>query len=85
DTIMDFDVGGAGVVDLSTIDANSSVGGNQAFNFIGSSAFSSAGDLRFVTNGTNGFVLADVNGDGTADMNILLLGVTSMNTTDFVL
>lgn len=85
DTITDFDVGGAGTVDLSTIDANSNLVGNQAFNFIGTAGFTNtAGELRFVTNGMNGFVLADVNGNGNADLNILLMGVTSMNASDFV-
>lgn len=85
DTITDFGVGGADKIDLSMIDANTSAGGNQAFNFVGSAGFGSAGDLRFATNGTNGFVLGDVDGDGNADLNILLLGVTSMTAGDFVL
>lgn len=85
DTIADFGVGGADRVDLSVIDANSVLGGNQAFNFIGSAGFGGAGDLRFVTNGTDGFVLGDVDGDGSTDLNILLLGVTAMTAGDFVL
>jgi Ca2+-binding RTX toxin-like protein len=84
DTIMDFGTGGANLIDLSTIDANSSIAGNQAFSFVGSSAFSSAGQIRFATNGTNGFVLGDIDGDSTADLNILLMGITSVNLSDFV-
>lgn len=85
DVIADFGVGGADLVDLSGIDANTVNAGNQAFNFIGSAGFSAAGQLRFATNGTNGFVLGDVNGDGVEDLNILLLGVTSMTAGDFIL
>ncbi|MEH6522095.1 beta strand repeat-containing protein [Sulfitobacter sp.] len=83
DTIKDFGVGGADVVDLSAIDANTGVSGNQIFNFVGSSAFANAGDLRFVTNGIDGYILGDVDGNGATDLNILLLGVTSMSASDF--
>jgi|GEM_PF-2319857 len=62
-------------IDLSVIDANANVAGDQAFSFIGSSAFSpggaSAGQLRavLINAGTNTWqVEADVNGDGTPDM-----------------
>ncbi|QUJ76024.1 M10 family metallopeptidase C-terminal domain-containing protein [Sulfitobacter albidus] len=85
DVITDFGVGGADRIDLSSIDANTAVAGNQAFTFVGGAAFSAAGDLRFVTNGTNGFVLGDTDGDGGIDMNILLLGVTSVTAGDFIL
>lgn len=85
DTIVDFGVGGADRIDLSTIDANSLSAGNQAFRFIGASAFSrSAGELRFVTDGTDGFVLGDVDGNGATDLNILLQGVTAISATDFI-
>jgi Ca2+-binding RTX toxin-like protein len=83
DTIKDFGVGGADVVDLSAIDANTGASGNQIFNFVGSSAFANAGDLRFVTNGIDGYILGDVDGNGANDLNILLLGVTSMSASDF--
>ena len=85
DTVRDFSAAAGDTIDLSGIDANSAVAGNQAFNFVGSAAFGSAGDLRFVTNGTDGFVIGDVDGNGTIDLNILLLGVTSMGLGDFVL
>ena len=85
DTIRDFSAAAGDIIDLSGIDANSAIAGNQAFNFVGSAAFGSAGDLRFVTNGTDGFVIGDVDGNGSIDLNILLLGVTSMGLGDFVL
>lgn len=86
DTITDFGIAGvADKIDLSTIDADSAAAGDQAFNFVGSAALATAGDLRFATNGTDGFVLGDTNGDGNADLNILLMGITSMSATDFVL
>ena len=85
DTVRDFSAAAGDIIDLSGIDANSAVAGNQAFTFVGSAAFGSAGDLRFVTNGTDGFVIGDVDGNGSIDLNILLLGVTSMGLGDFVL
>ena len=47
DVISLFDLAGGDVIDLSTIDANSSVAGNQAFTFIGSADFTAAGQVRF--------------------------------------
>ena len=85
DRITDFGVGGADRVDLSNIDANALVAGNQAFTFVGSAGFTAAGQVRFATNGVNGVVQADVNGDGTVDFSILLDGVTSMTSGDFIL
>ena len=82
-------------IDLSGVDANSAVAGDQAFSFIGSAAFagtgaSSAGQLRaFQQNaGTNTWeVQADVNGDGVADMMIRVTveAVQPLTVGDFML
>jgi Ca2+-binding RTX toxin-like protein len=73
-------------IDLSTIDANTLVGGNQAFSFIGSAAFSGvAGQLRYTNYSGNVIIDADVNGDSIADMQILVAGTTFMAGTDFIL
>jgi serralysin len=54
-------------IDLSAIDANINIAGNQAFTFIGSAAFSRvAGQLRYA----NGILSGDVNGDNVADFEI---------------
>jgi Ca2+-binding RTX toxin-like protein len=69
-------------IDLSTIDANTRVAGNQAFTFIGVNAFSGvSGQLRF----SNEIVQADVNGDRVADLEIQLLDVTTLLSRDFIL
>lgn len=78
-------IGGANLPDLSTIDANSTLAGNQAFVFVDSAALTSAGQVRFATNGTSSFVLDDPNSDGVADLNALLSGVTSLTAADFIL
>jgi hypothetical protein len=78
---VDHDLGG----NLATIDANTLVGGNQAFSFIGAAAFSGvAGQLRYSTFGGNVLIDADVNGDSAADMQIFVAGTNFMTGTDFI-
>jgi Ca2+-binding RTX toxin-like protein len=82
DTILDF-VHGADRIDVSTIDANSRLAGNQAFRFIGANAFSgSAGELRSFTAEGNTIIEGDTNGDKIADLAIRLVGAsgTMLNT-----
>ncbi|MDD9908822.1 MAG: M10 family metallopeptidase C-terminal domain-containing protein [Ahrensia sp.] len=72
-------------IDLSDIDANTGVGGNQAFTYVGNSAFSgSAGELRYFTFGNVSIVEADVNGDSNADMQIFINGTNYMTGSDFI-
>lgn len=60
-----------GRIDLSAIDANTLVDGNQSFTFIGQSEFSgTAGELRWAGDADAAAAYADVNGDGAADMKI---------------
>ncbi|WP_210529500.1 N,N-dimethylformamidase beta subunit family domain-containing protein [Rubellimicrobium arenae] len=87
DTILGFDVG-LDDIDLSAIDANSLVTGNQDFTFIGDSAFSRvAGQLRADTTSVPGQtrIFADINGDGRADMEIRLDATLILTRDDFVL
>ncbi len=85
DVITDFTAAQGDLINLATIDADTTVAGNQAFAFIGGAAFSAAGQARFVTAGGDGFVTVDVNGDGNSDMTIELSNVTSLTVGDFVL
>ena len=86
DHILDF-TSSEDVIDVSTIDADSGSGGNQAFHFIGANAFTVgvAGDLRAVNSGANTIVSGDTNGDGNADFSILVEGVMGLTAGDFVL
>lgn len=85
DTITDF-ASGTDLIDVSGWDANTGVGGNQAFSFIGSSAFSStAGELRADTVGSDTVVQGDINGDGVADFEIVLNGNPTLAGSDFIL
>ena len=86
DKILDFQVG-VDDIDLSSIDANSRLTGNQAFTFIGSAAFTKhAGELRLDYSQT-GYtkILGDLNGDGVADFAIQLTGKLTLTSGDFIL
>ncbi|MDO9338402.1 MAG: hypothetical protein Q7T61_18570 [Caulobacter sp.] len=73
DTIQQFEA--VDVVNLSAIDADVALSGDQGFSFIGAAAFSGvAGQLRYVVDGEGGHLLADVNGDSSADLEILFTG-----------
>lgn len=89
DLILDFTLAQGDRIDLATIDANSTVAGNQAFAFIGTRAFSGvSGELRYVAaasvSGTT-LIEADINGDRSADMTIGLSGRIDLTSSAFVL
>ena len=65
DFITDFSQAQGDLVDLSAIDANTNVGGDQAFQFIGNNAAytGTAGELRF----NFGSLEGDVDGDAQTD------------------
>lgn len=91
DAIYDFSKVEKDKIDLSAIDANSVVSGNQAFTYLAAAAFTNhAGELRIrnaagpgAVNST--FVDGDTNGDGVADFSIIVLGVIPLVAADFVL
>jgi trimeric autotransporter adhesin len=85
DSIIDF-IARSDRIDLSDIDANSLLRGDQSFAFIGKAAFQGvAGELRY-DNATAGItrVQADTNGDRAADMEIQLIGIHTLQSTDFI-
>jgi Ca2+-binding RTX toxin-like protein len=82
DVIADFMRGHGDRIDLSVIDANARLAGNQAFSFIGAAAFKGiAGQLNFQGQHLRG----DINGDRVADFDIHLVGVSSMIVADMFL
>ena len=84
DVIFVFEPG-LDLIDLTRIDANANLVGNQAFTFIGTGAFTSvAGQLRTVL-GVNSMLQADVNGDGVADFELQLNGIATVNVNDILL
>jgi Ca2+-binding RTX toxin-like protein len=84
DRIADFSRGEGDKIDLSAIDANTKVKGDQAFTL--ADAFSGSAGQLVVTKHVDGLLLsADVNGDRVADLSILLVGATSVLPTDLIL
>lgn len=82
DLITDFRRAQGDRIDLSGIDANGNLAGDQAFAFIGTAAFSRvAGQARF----SRGLLQVDVNGDGRSDMDVAAQGLTALLATDFYL
>jgi VCBS repeat-containing protein len=85
DHIVDFKTKGD-TIDLSAIDANNNVAGDQAFAFIGTAAFGGiAGQLRVGTDAGKVALFADVNGDKVTDFEILFDSAAKFAATDFVL
>ena len=94
DLIADF-AGGAGgdLIDLSKIDANSKIAGNDAFNFVGTNVAwgGTAGELRAVWYAIGQVIEGDINGDRVADFSIAIIDVghtielSNVNGVDFVL
>src|SRR5262249_1322960 len=86
-TIVDFQSLEGGRIDLSAIDANSKVAGDQAFAWIGDSAFHKvAGELREAIGADgNMHVYGDTSGDGKADFELILSGTAQRVGSDFIL
>lgn len=70
-------------LDLSTIDANLSSGGDQQFTFSGTT--SAANSVWYAKSGSSVVVYADNNGDGVADFEVQLSGVAKLTAADFLL
>jgi serralysin len=90
DVIDFFDFGAeatADRIDLSAIDANRALAGNQAFIFRGANAFSSAaGEVRLeVTEFGDTLIQVDIDGDGASEMNILMDNTVGLTVVDFIL
>jgi len=80
------------IIDLSGIDANSLLDGNQAFTWKASAAFSDvAGQLHYVkfnpagTTNDRTIIEGDINGDKIADFQIELIGLKTLVAADFIL
>ena len=81
DVVKDFKRG-ADKIDLSKIDADAEVAGNQAFKYLGAHDFTGRdGELRFY----GGSVYGDLNGDGVADFAVRVAGPASLSAVDFIL
>jgi Ca2+-binding RTX toxin-like protein len=86
DTIEDFSVKQKDVIDLSAIDADTTRGPNNRFDFIGGERFhKEAGELRLEKKGGDIYLMGDTDGNGKADFMIHLDGVVKLATPSFEL
>lgn len=86
DTIFDFSASQGDSIDLSGIDANAGISGNQAFSFRGTAAFTGvAGELRYVKGSSDTYIYGEVNGDKMADFAIHLDDALTLQKGYFVL
>ncbi|WP_052119841.1 S8 family serine peptidase [Inquilinus limosus] len=86
DRITDFSHAQGDRIDLSPIDAASTVAGSQAFSFIGVSLYTHhAGELRFAQFDGETIIGGDINGDGITDFHVRLTGTIALVAADFVL
>jgi Ca2+-binding RTX toxin-like protein len=86
DTITDFKHSEKDKIDLSAIDANEKLSGDQAFKFIGNTAFSktdATGQLNF--DSKMGVLYGSTNKDSAAEFSIQLSGVKSLVANDLIL
>jgi fimbrial isopeptide formation D2 family protein/uncharacterized repeat protein (TIGR01451 family) len=87
DTIVDFSWVEGDRIDLSAIDAQAGVAGDQAFTFVGTASFSGGGQgsVRSRHVGSDTLVEIDAGNGGAAEMVIRLAGLHSPALADFVL
>jgi Ca2+-binding RTX toxin-like protein len=85
DIVQDF-TQGDDLINLLSIDAKTTAGGNNAFVWIDTGDFTGVeGQLRYFQSGGATVVEGDVNGDGAGDFQIQLTGLYTLNDGDFVL
>jgi serralysin len=85
DVIKDFNAN-ADVIDLSEIDANGALAGNQSFRFLGSAAsFLEAGELRVGTSAGNTVLYLNTDADMSSETVIVLSGLHTLSAGDFLL
>ncbi|WP_052726426.1 M10 family metallopeptidase C-terminal domain-containing protein [Devosia epidermidihirudinis] len=86
DIITDF-TPGQDKIDLSAIDANTKLAGNQEFSFIAANNGSftkTPGELAWHTESGKTIVQGDIDGDGIHDFEIELKGVLNLKASDFI-
>ncbi|EPX85686.1 Alkaline phosphatase [Salipiger mucosus DSM 16094] len=84
DVITDF-VAGEDRIEISRLDADTTRGFKQAFDWVGDAALDAAGQLGYRHEAGNTIVQADFDGDGAADFEIELSGVMDLSADDFLI
>lgn len=83
DVIKDFSRAQRDKIDLSGLDANTGVAGNQDFTALiaSNAAFTAAGQLKYV----GGILYGNTDGDASAEFALSLTGAPVLSLTDFIL
>lgn len=84
DVITDF-VAGTDRIDLSGIDANTALAGDQDLIFAGNVTVSAVGTVRYVHENGNTIISANLSGNNVAEFGIVLHGLFDLQATDFIL
>ncbi len=83
DAIKDFSSAQGDIIELTAIDANDLLPGDQGFSFLGTSAFTGGpGEVRYEVTGSDAIVQGTISGIGSS-FEIKLIGVTTLVDTDF--
>ena len=72
-------------LDLMGIDADATIGGNQAFRFVGTAALTGAGQVNFFTSSGSTFVQASTDADAAPEFQVQLTGLVALTAQDFYL
>jgi Ca2+-binding RTX toxin-like protein len=83
DRIADFQ-SGFDWIDLSAVDANTLLSGNQAFSFIGTNSFTAAGQLRYVEANGVTTIYGNTDADSAPEFQIDLSGMIVLHSWDFI-
>lgn len=84
DEILGFEQG-LDKLDLSNIDADRTLAGDQAFTYLGNAPFDGNSQLRIEEVAGDSIVQVDRDGDGVSDMEILITDIVGLTSDDFIL
>ena len=85
DVILDFNHAIGDIIAVNPIDADTTIGGDQAFTFIGTAGFTAAGQINYFTTATDTYILLNTDGDAVQEMTIRLAGVHAVDASWFAL
>jgi Ca2+-binding RTX toxin-like protein len=86
DFVSDFERSEGDLLDLSIIDADATVVGNQSFEFIGREAFTAPGQVRwFLSNDDRTFIVLNTDNDSVREMMIEVAGQPFLEADWFIL
>jgi Ca2+-binding RTX toxin-like protein len=85
DVIADFDRAAGDVIAVNPIDADETIGGDQAFAFIGTGPLTGAAQISTFTTATDTYILLSTDADATQEMTVRLAGVHAVDASWFAL